>query len=153
MKYLKSKKSNSRICERHCFLPKISYILEKNYVQDLFIFLLDLTLYNSAMCVPKISIQLFSFLLQESIYYATLKEEFDPTDPYFCIGDEAFACEQIMLTPISQARVRTREERAYNRAVYSYALHHTAQLPKDNLLRKISFQSIYTKGQKQIIDN
>ena len=60
--------------------------------------------------------KMFSCTFQESEYYAMLKEEFDPADPSYTLGDEAYACEDICLTPIADRRISTPQERRYNAA-------------------------------------
>ena len=56
-------------------------------------------------------------IFNESALKQTLLEQFDPEKPRFILGDEAFPCSNVLLTPINRARANTPAKRRYCRLV------------------------------------
>ena len=56
-------------------------------------------------------------VFNESALKQILLEQFDPRKPRFLLGDEAFPCSNVLLTPINRARADTPAKRRYCRLV------------------------------------
>ena len=56
-------------------------------------------------------------IFNESSLKQNMLQQFDPERPRFILGDEAFPCSNVLLTPINRRRTDTAAKRQYNRLV------------------------------------